>query len=141
MELYTYESYHPKEGWINTPDPEDNSLSYGDFKEAFYPKDVDIESLEDKENLYLMPQFMTGRDYANSSTLEISNHRVFLNKYGEVPGVYDVWGGFGTFAIAIRLSTYLSNEQIRIDIDHLEDYPILSEEDLSELPGSMGLLG
>lgn len=132
MQLYTYESYHHKHGWISTPDPGDQSLSYGDFKAAPYPEDVDIESLEDKENLYIMPEEMCGSDYANG-LYAYSNYRSFLRDYGEVSGVYDVWGRHGTYAIVIRLSTYLSHEEMRIAIDHLGDYLIYNEEDHSEL--------
>ncbi len=129
MELYTYSNYRYDD---NAPE-EGDIISYGDLKRASFIKDVDLEEIKDKETYYLMPQYMSGGDYASSSTVEISNHRVFLKEYKEVPGVFDVCGGFGTFAIAIRLDIYLSKEEIKETIDGLEDYALINEEDLSEL--------
>jgi len=129
MELYTYDHYES-----NTPE-EGEEIGYGDLKQFPLRKDVDIDKLEHKETYYLMPRYMTGSDYSNSCLVEVSNHRVFLEQFKEVSGVHDVSGGFGTYAIAIRLDVYLSNDEIREMIDSLEDYPLIDEGDHSKLTG------
>lgn len=129
MNYYRYESYQKNKGewkWINIPE-KGNALSYGDLKEESYP-----ESYK-KNELYIMPDELSGSDYSNSSTVEISNHRVFLESFKEINGVHDVFGGFGTYAVAIRLDVYESNQEIKETIDNLKDYCIINEDDLSEL--------
>ena len=43
-----------------------------------------------------------GSDYSGS-TVERSNYREFLEEFGEQDGVHEVYGGHGTFAVAVRV--------------------------------------
>jgi hypothetical protein len=64
-----------------------------------------------------------------------SNHRVFLDEHKDVPGIYDVWGGYGSFGVAIRLDA-LANEDIKRDLTNMEENGVLSDEDYYELQDS-----
>lgn len=126
---YHYECYTKVKDqyweYIHKPERGD-SLYYGDLKEA-NPDEYK------KNELYIMPEFISGGDYANSGTVEISNHRVFLEQFKNTKGVHDVYGGYGTFAVAIRADVYESNKEIKEIIDKLNDYPLIDDEDLSNL--------
>ena len=105
--------------------PEDLArLSYGDLK----PLD---KHQEPTDTDFVTPELLSGSDYCSSGSVEVSNHRVWLERYGKLPNVYDVYGGYGTFAVAIRLDS-LTPEMIE-DLNALEDYPVLDEEDHSEV--------
>jgi hypothetical protein len=108
-----------------------NRLSYRDFHA--FKGEVTEENLK---TLYLMPDLLSGSDYSNSSEVHISNHRVFLKEFGKVKGVHDVYGGWGSFAVAIRADIAESNEQIKETLNGLENYPVIDEEDMSELRNS-----
>ena len=120
MTLYEYASY------TNESPLQGQRLSYGNIREV-----SNHEGYSDKE-LYLMPDSMTGSDYSGN-LINKSNHDVFLKDHEEKEGVHDVYGGYGTFAVAIRKDAYESDEDLRQEIDGLEDYPLLDEEEHSRL--------
>lgn len=124
-DLYHYECYDPRKGYIHTPEP-DQSLAYGDLISCPH------REYPDKE-LFVMPKYLSGSDYCNSGVVEVSNHRAFLEEFKDVEGVHEVWGGFGTYAVAIRLDVYESNEEIKGVVNALDDYPVLDQDDLSRL--------
>jgi hypothetical protein len=106
-------------------DPTDlGRLSYGDLKpleKHQTPEDTD----------FFTSDYLSGSDYCSSGSVEVSNHRVFLEKYGELPNVHDVYGGYGTFAVAVRLDS-ITPEMLE-DFAALENYPVLNDEDHSEV--------
>ena len=71
-------------------------LNHGDLKPLEKPQTPE-------QSDFLMPELLSGSDYCSSGSVEVSNHRVFLERYGKRLGVYDVYGGYGTFAVAVRL--------------------------------------
>jgi hypothetical protein len=103
------------------------SYSLGDFQA--YRGEV-TEAL--RKSLFIMPRYMSGSDYSGGS-VQCSNHKAFLDKFGKIEGVYDIYGGFGTYGIAIRLDVYEDNLEIKEAIDNLDDYPLFDEEAHSEL--------
>jgi len=115
MTWYRYVGYKPLRG---------TSASCGDFEIEEHPKRSDI--------LYAMPDVMSGSDYSGSSC-EYSNYRVFLQQFGKIKGVYDIYGGYGTYGIAIRKSVLDSNKDIQDVLKGLEEYPIIDEQDQSQL--------
>lgn len=132
MDFYRYEEYIPNEGWIDTP-KKGVVLSCGDFKQVFTDSpDYDLSDPINQKHLYIMPAELSGSDYSGS-TSTMSNYRVFLKEHKRKAGVWDVTGGVGTYGIAIRYDRYLKNESIKEDLDGLEGYGILCEEDHSEL--------
>lgn len=103
------------------------SYSLGDFQA--YRGEV-TEDLS--KSLFIMPTYLSGSDYSGGS-VECSNHKSFLEQYKETEGVYEVYGGYGTYGIAIRLDVYENNSEIKEAIDKLDDYPLFDEEAHSEL--------
>ena len=99
-------------------------LSYGDF-ESVKP---DLKNEHD----YIMPEEMSGSDYSGG-IVQVSNHRVFIKEFGKTEGVYDVYGGMGTYAVAIRIDVAEANEEIKSVLAGLTDYPLIDEEDWSNL--------
>lgn len=104
--------------------PEDlSSLYYGDFDR--------LEKYESPEPTdFYLPELLSGSDYSGGS-VTVSNHRVFLEQFGKVDGVYEVYGGYSTYAVAIRLDAI--NEEMLDIFKALEDYPLIDEDDLSRV--------
>jgi hypothetical protein len=99
-----------------------SSHSYGDFSP--------LVRLEPTAEDYFLPDLLSGSDYSGCS-VHRSNYRVFLKEFGEIEGVHDVYGGHGTFAVAIRLD--VENPDLWETLDALSDYPAIDEEDISFL--------
>jgi len=77
------------------PDPFDNeSLSWGDVRP--------IKGTEAALTDYFEPSYMGGSDYSGGS-VEVSNHKVFLEEFGDLPGVHEIHGDFDMYGVAIRL--------------------------------------
>ena len=94
-----------------------DSASYGDFT-------------PDGDGAYFLSDFLSGSDYSGS-LVERANYRDFLEEYGEHDGVHEVYGGHGTFAVAVRIDAV--DEEMAAVFDALEDYPLISEETHGEL--------
>ena len=112
------------DSWKDTEPADLARLSYGDLKP------LDKHQTPEPTD-FLMPDILSGSDYCSSGSVEVSNHRVFLERYGKLPNVYDVYGGYGTFAVAIRLDS-ITDEMIE-DLNSLEEYPVLDDEDHGEV--------
>lgn len=110
--------------------PMDNSISFGDLHR--------ISSKTDPNKIYITNRYMEGGDYSGCY-VEKANHAAFLEEYGEYDGVYDVYGGHGSFGVAISLAwlTDPANEEVaeRIleTLNALESYPLIDEDVLSEM--------
>ena len=94
-----------------------DSASYGDFS-------------PDADGRYFLSDFLSGSDYSGS-LVERANYRDFLAEYGERDGVHEVYGGHGTYAVAVRIDAI--DDEMAALFDGLEDYPLVSEETHSEL--------
>ena len=70
-------------------------------------------------------------DYAGS-TVERSNRDVFLEEFGDLRGVKEVYGGYGTRGVVIRRAL-LRNEEVADVLEALESYPVIDEDHLSQL--------
>lgn len=99
----------------------------------FYSELRPTNSLEDEETLFVVPELLSGGDYSSSSTVEESNHRVFLERFEGVDGVHDVSGGFSSYGVAIRKDVYESNDDIQETLNALQEYCVMDEEDRSSL--------
>ena len=78
----------------------------------------------------LISDYLIFSDYTGSD-VERSNVRVFFKEHGDKPGVYRVYGGYGTSGIAIRLD--VADEGILEDLERLDNYPILDEDDVGSV--------
>jgi len=113
-----------------------NSLRYADTYGRGELKDwarVSYGSFERSETgtIYI-PNLLSGSDYSGSS-VERSNHRVWCEQFKSSQGElwWDLYGGWGTFAIAIDAER-ATDDMIEV-LSRLADYPLISESDLSEL--------
>ena len=124
--IYTGREYH-NGVWSDRILEKGDSISWSDLDPTQCPEG------HDKKDIYAVPELMSGGDYANSSTVEVSNHRVFLEEFKDLEGVHEVWGGYGSFAVAIRVDVLENNEEIIDTLNGLENYPVINDEDLSNL--------
>ena len=81
---------------------------------------------------YLIPSIMLWGDYIGGD-VERSNARSFWRDFQEVLGVHKVHGHPGVEGIAITPEAWESDERIPELFKALADYPLLDEEDHSEL--------
>jgi hypothetical protein len=109
--------------------PVGNSVSIGDLEEPDSPVLEEIES--DPSRLYVSPRGFTWGSYVGT-TVERSNYNVFLDRHGDVDGVFRTYGGHGSNGILIRADV--------TDSDVIEDlrsvasyYPVLDDGDHSRL--------
>lgn len=115
-------------------------LHWSDLEPARTPADKEDILLHPEGYLYL-PRELAFGDYDNSSAVERSNYRVFIEQYGEVKdafgeqGIYEVVGDHGANAIAIRLT--VADEGVLETLSALSDYPLIDEEDMSNLETEM----
>lgn len=119
------------------------ALGPGDWAKV-YGEDFDVETTTDNfsyghldfrkesDSNVFVPKYLTGSDYSGS-LVERSNYEVFMEMFGEVPGVHAVYGVHGTYGIAIAKKTLEENEEIQEQLDRLSDYPILDEDHHSKL--------
>ena len=108
--------------WDYTPPvPFDNeSFSCGDLRPT---KNAEV-ALTD----YFEPNYMGGSDYSGGS-VEVANHKVFAEEFGDLPGVHEIHGDFDTYGVAIRLDCITP---AMMDIfDGLDNYPVIDEEAMS----------
>jgi hypothetical protein len=118
------DQFHRFETWRDETNGEANpngTLYYGDLENF----KGEVQATD-----YYMPDYCGGSDYSGNA-LEISNHRLFLEQFGTIPGVHNVHGGLGTFAVAILVSAI--NEDMLEVLAGLEDYPAIDDEDMSEI--------
>jgi len=101
--------------------------SYGDFSE--YRGEV-TEALT--KSLFLRPNEMSGSDYSGG-LVTYSNYKAFLKQFKDVEGIYKLWGGYSTYAIAIRLDVAQNNPEIKEILDGLKNYALIDEELYSEI--------
>lgn len=128
MEYHTFNGYNFYSGKCESTVLETGGCyAYGDFK--VYPGKV-TEDL--KKSLYILPTYFVGSDYSGGSS-SVSNHRVFLKRFKDVEGVYNVSGDMGTYSIAIRADVYNDNEDIKDVLKGLEGYSVIDEEDMREV--------
>jgi len=98
---------------------------YGDFHQVHALNLPDIE-------LFLIPGHFEGSDYSGGLANK-SNHRSFLKQFGKVQGVYDLYGGFATYAIAIRKDVAENHQDIKECLDALENYGVMDDCDVTAL--------
>ncbi len=89
-----------------------DSASYGDFT-------------NDVDGAYYLSDFLSGSDYSGC-LVERANYREFLEEFGECDGVHEVYGGHGTYAVAVRIDA-LTDEMAEM-FAGLEDYPLICDE-------------
>lgn len=121
----SYKTYCKSNGeWEYFYTPEDagvSDISYGDIK-------------EDKNGDYIELPWCTYSDYSGC-TVERSNNRCIIDDFKQHlgKGMYQVYGGYGTSAILVSVEFFEGNEELQDIIEELFDYPLVSEDDHSQL--------
>jgi hypothetical protein len=85
---------------------------------------------------FIIPKYLSYGDYDLSTAIERSNYSVFLDKYGDMEGVYEVTGGYNSRGIALRLDSVDKDDMFDTFLG-LEEYPILDEDHHSGLEHEM----
>jgi hypothetical protein len=133
LNFWTYEEYISEFERKNETDshyiyfPEKSRFSFGCLQHS--KKDV---------STLITSKYWTGSDYSGT-TVELSNYQVFLEKFRDLLGtaIFDVWGGYSTFSVAISLKWLTDSEneekaQEIIDVlQELDRYPVIDEDHLS----------
>ena len=127
MDVYKFEgrSYHNGE-WTDVDPNTIKRASCSDFER------IEVTEEDDKKHLYIQPDLLAGSDYLGT-LVERSNHEAFLRDYGELEGIIDIYGGMGTFGVAIRMDVAENNEEIRDVMAALDDYCLIDEETHSRM--------
>lgn len=115
--------------------PESESFSYGCLSHS-------NEKLteENKNDLLIISPYWTGSDYSGT-TIELSNYEVFKEEFKDLLGnaIFDVYGGYSTFSIAISVRWMLDplNEEKALEIievlNALSNYPLIDDNHLSDM--------
>lgn len=78
---------------------------------------------------FLMLDYLAGSDYSGGSVTK-SNHDVFMEEFGDIDGVHEVYGGHGSYGVAIRLDALEASEEMQDTLNGLEDYPVIDDDAL-----------
>jgi len=128
MNVFTFEGNSYVNGeWVSDTLATGSRCSYGDFKKFSGAVTEDLW-----KSLYILRDELTGSDYSGGS-VQRSNHKVFLEKFKDVEGVHNLYGGMGTYSVTIRLDVYENNSDIKETLDSLEDYPVLDGDVVSAI--------
>ena len=114
--------------WEDANIDEEETLYYGDL------------TRDPSGDLMFVP-YTTYSDYSGD-TVDRSNCDVFMERYGNNPNVWEVYGGYRTRAMVIHRRVYddpqtEEEEEIKECIDGLSDYPLIDEEYHSNLEFEM----
>jgi len=154
VEPLTYNSYEcledrPSNGfpraWGNVRRLDNYKASYRDFKRSEWPNSaksyyagLSDDKLASEERYFFVP-CASGSDYSGS-TVERSNHKVFLETYETYKAnyVHNVVGSYGTYTVAVGLTGLLSADDDTFDeicnvIAGLQNYPVIDKQELSRL--------
>lgn len=152
IEPLRYEDYRPLHPSNRYPGSQewgyarraDGSGSYGDFKETDWPDSAEeylgslCEDIEETAELYFYVPYASGSDYSGS-TVEKANAGCIEESYGEHDWVHPVYGGHGTYAVAIGITGLLSDcdddtfDELCETLEGLADYPLIDDDALSNL--------
>lgn len=103
-----------------------------DLKDSPYAHYRDLHTGDSwrKQMKVVVPNTMSGSDYSGSIVSQ-SNYEVFLEKFGDVEGVYRLTGDYSSYGVAIKAD--LKNKEIAECIAALHDYPLIDDDAYSEL--------
>ena len=142
--FYRYEK-HVHENNTGYPDYKviipSHDIFYPESKRVYYEHIKNISEKPENNNpgeLFIMHPVMSGSDYSGA-LVELSNHDVFKELYGDCAGVFDVYGGYGSFGILISVSWLINPEneekarEIIDTLNNLSNYPLIDDEHLSNM--------
>ena len=98
-----------------------SSISYSDIK------------LDKQGDCILIP-YSSGSDYSGS-TVELSNFNCIKEDFSQY--VLELYGGYGSFGLLIKLSDLKSVPELKELFDTLDSYPLYNEDDHSQLESDL----
>ena len=127
--------------YIPEPEKGTTKISYGDLTR------IDNKNLiadYDPAVIFITSGYWTGSDYSGA-LIEKCNAETFLEDYGDVEGVYRVYGGHSTLSVAIQLSYLLQDDidglthkdDILDVLRGLSSYPLIDDDKLSNMESDL----
>jgi hypothetical protein len=105
-------------------------LGYAHLSTLEIAERLSAEKLWQSATLVFCPDYFSSGDYGGS-LIELSNLQTFLEDYSNVPGVYELYGSYGSAGLALDVRHI--TEEILEDLGALQSYPIRSEDHLCHL--------
>lgn len=103
-----------------------SDIPYGNLNRLSHRSDDDV---------YYVPNLMCGSDYSGGS-VTLANYEYMRDEYSDNDNVRLVYGGYGTYGIAINISADWDEEEAfwLIDLlENLDNYPVIDDDALCEV--------
>jgi hypothetical protein len=88
------------------------------------------ERLWKKATIVFCPSFFSSGDYSGS-LVELSNLQCWIEDYGKLPGVWELYGGHGSSGLALDVR-FITEDMLEA-LESLQNYPVMDEDHLSHL--------
>jgi hypothetical protein len=105
-------------------------LGYAHLSTLEIAERFSAEKLWQSATLVFCPDYFSSGDYGGSLA-ELSNLQTFLEDYNNAPGVYELYGSYGSAGLALDVRHI--TEEILEDLGALQSYPVRSEDHLCHL--------
>lgn len=96
-------------------------------------KSIYCGDMERDDNGEYIEIYLTVYSDYHGGVVEKSNCDEFLERFKEVEGVHEFYGGYGTRGVLVKYDVFTSNEEIQEVMMQLERYPSLNDDRWSEL--------
>jgi hypothetical protein len=105
-------------------------LGYAHLSTLEIAERFSAEKLWQSATLVFCPDYFSSGDYGGS-LVELSNLQTFLEDYSNAPGVYELYGSYGSAGLALDVRHITA--EILEDLAALQSYPVRSEDHLCHL--------
>lgn len=105
-------------------------LGYAHLSPLEIAERLSTEKLWQSATLVFCPDYFSSGDYGGS-LVELSNLQTFLEDFKNSPGVYELYGSYGSAGLALDIRHV--TEEILEDLGALQSYPVRSEDHLCHL--------
>jgi predicted transcriptional regulator len=105
-------------------------LGYAHLSTLEIAERLSAEKLWQSATLVFCPDYFSSGDYGGS-LVELSNLQTFLEDYKEAPGIYELYGSYGSAGLALDVRHITA--EILEDLGALQSYPVRSEDHLYHL--------
>jgi hypothetical protein len=105
-------------------------LGYAHLSPLEIAERFSAEKLWQSATLVFCPDYFSSGDYGGS-LVELSNLQTFLDDYSNAPGIYELYGSYGSAGLALDVRHITA--EISEDLGALQSYPLRSEDHLCHL--------
>jgi hypothetical protein len=105
-------------------------LGYAHLSTLEIAERFSAEKLWQSATLVFCPDYFSSGDYGGS-LVELSNLQTFLEDFKNSPGIYELYGSYGSAGLALDVRHI--TEEILEDLGALQSYPLRSEDHLCHL--------